>query len=449
MKWRLGKRGLSSARIITFGFLGVILLGTLLLMLPFSTKGEGGAPFLDALFTATSATCVTGLVVHDTATYWSTFGHIVILTMIQIGGMGVITIAVLVAKFSGKHIGLMQRSLMQESISAPQVGGIVRLTVFVFKATAVIELTGAVLMAPVFIGEFKAGKGIWYSIFHSVSAFCNAGFDLMGVVEPGSSLTTLYGNPIINIVIMLLIIVGGIGFLTWDDIRKQRWHIRKYRMQSKVVLTVSGILIILPAVYFFFCEFSGEQWNWMSGEDRFWASMFQSVTARTAGFNTVDLAQLSGSGQLLMIVLMLIGGSPGSTAGGMKTTTAAVLLGTTIAVFRKKEEPQLFGRRVELNVVATAATILSLYLTLSVAGGIVISTIEEIPIITALFETASAIGTVGVTLGITAQLGVVSRMILIVLMFFGRAGVLTIVFAAISRNPSHLSKLPAEKITVG
>lgn len=427
----------------------MILLGTLLLMLPISTQGKGGAPFLDALFTATSATCVTGLVVHDTATYWSTFGHVVILALIQIGGMGVITIAVLVAKLSGKHIGLMQRSLMQESISAPKVGGIVRLTVFVIQTTVVIELAGAVLMAPVFIRKFNAGKGIWYSVFHSVSAFCNAGFDLMGAVEPGSSLTTLYANPIINIVIMLLIIVGGIGFLTWDDIRSQRWHIRKYRMQSKVILVVSGILIVLPAAYFFFCEFSGEQWSWLSGPDRFWASMFQSVTARTAGFNTVDLAQLSGSGQLLMIVLMLIGGSPGSTAGGMKTTTAAVLLATTKAVFGRKEEPQLFGRRVELSVVATAATILSMYLTLCVAGGIVVSTIEGIPIMTALFETASAIGTVGVSLGITAQLGTVSRLILIVLMFFGRAGVLTIVFAAVSRNPSHLSKMPAEKITVG
>lgn len=443
------KKRFSSFQIISIGFLSVILIGSILLMLPVSTNSGEAASFSDALFTATSATCVTGLVVQDTAAYWSPFGQAVILLLIQTGGMGVVTIAVSVAVISGRKIGLMQRSTMQEAISAPNVGGIVRLTGFILKATLIFELTGAFLMLPVFGSDFGFLKGIWYAFFHSISAFCNAGFDLMGNKEAFSSLTGYSENVLINVVIMGLIIAGGIGFLTWDDIRQKGIHIKKYCLQSKVILFMTAVLIVLPFLFFFFGEFKGAAWEHMTFGEKFQAALFQTVTPRTAGFNTVDLSLFSESGQMIMIVLMLIGGSPGSTAGGMKTTTMAVLLASLFAVFRRKEEVECFGRRFEEKVIRNAAGILLMYLILFLTGGIVISCLEGLPILTCLFEAASAIGTVGLTLGITAKLGRLSQLILIILMFLGRVGGLTLIFAAFSAKERNLSKLPMEKITVG
>lgn len=437
-------RHFTSFQVIILGFFSVILLGSLLLMLPFATRDGQGATFSDGLFTATSAVCVTGLIVHDTATYWSEFGQAIILTLIQIGGMGVVTIAVSIAVASGRKIGLMQRSTMQEAISAHQVGGIVRLTKFILKTSILIELIGALILSPVFCRDFGLLKGIWYSVFHSVSAFCNAGFDLIGIREQYSSLTTYVTNPVINLTIMILIITGGLGFVTWADIQKNKLHFRKYTMQSKVILTVTSILLILPAVYFFFCEFTG-----LSLGERVLSSIFQAVTPRTAGFNTVDLTLISETGLLLMIVLMLIGGSPGSTAGGMKTTTIAVLFSSALSVFRKQDSAHFFGRRVPDSTVKNAATILLMYVTLFLGGGMIISYIEEVPLVSALFETSSAIGTVGLSLGLTPTLGMVSRIILILLMFFGRVGGLTLIFAALSERNSFGSRYPQEKITVG
>ena len=435
---------ITSFQVIILGFFLVIIFGSLLLTLPYATQDGHGASFADALFTSTSAVCVTGLVIYDTATYWSLFGQGIILLLIQTGGMGVVTVAVSIAAISGRKIGLMQRSTMQEAISAPHVGGIVRMTKFILKTTVFIELIGAATLAPVFCRDFGLMKGIWYSLFHSISAFCNAGFDLIGVREPFSSLTSYSAQPIVNSTIMALIITGGIGFLTWEDIYKNNWHLKKYRMQSKVILSVTGLLILLPAVYFFFCEFSA-----MPLTDRIWSSLFQSVTPRTAGFNTVDLTLLSEVGQMMIITLMLIGGSPGSTAGGMKTTTIAVLFSSALSVFRKKQNTQFFGRRVPDETVRNAATVMLMYLVLFLTGGMIISYIEDIPIITTLFETASAIGTVGLSLGITSNLGSVSRLILICLMFFGRVGGLTLIYAALSENRINCSRFPQEKITVG
>ena len=442
-------RHLSSSQIIIMGFMLVILTGSILLMLPFSTKNGTGASFADALFTAASATCVTGLVVQDTAAYWSVFGQAVILILIQIGGMGVVTIAVAIAVISGRKIGLMQRSTMQEAIAAPSVGGIVRMTGFILKATILIELSGALLMMPVFWKDFRFLKGTWYALFHSISAFCNAGFDLMGSREEFSSLTAYSGNGLINAVVIGLIIIGGIGFLTWDDIRWNGIHLKRYRMQSKVILLTTVILIVLPFLFFFFGEFGKNTWDGMTVGERVWAALFQAVTPRTAGFNTVDLSLFSESGQVIIMILMLIGGSPGSTAGGMKTTTIAVLFITLVSVFRRKEDSECFGRRIAEETIKSAAVILLMYLSLFLFGGIAISCIEQLPILTCLFETASAIGTVGLTLGITSELGTASRLILISLMFLGRVGGLTLVFAAFSDKARYLSKLPKEKITVG
>lgn len=438
------KRHLSSFQIIIFGFAAVILIGTFLLMLPLSAKSGQVTPFNEALFTSTSAVCVTGLIVHDTATYWSVFGQAVILILIQIGGLGVVTLAASIALISGKKISLMQRSTMQEAIAAPKLGGIVKLTGFIIKITFAVELLGAVVMAPVFCNDFGL-KGIWMAVFHSISAFCNAGFDIMGTPDNKFSSLTAYANhPVINITVMLLIIVGGIGFLTWEDIKTHRLHLKLYRMQSKVILTISAILIFLPALYFFFFQYNND-----AMDKRIFSSMFQAVAPRTAGFNTTDLTAITGAGQYIIIILMLIGGSPGSTAGGMKTTTVAVLFSNALAVFRRKEESHFFKRRIDDSIIKHAATVLMLYITLFSAGALIINIAEGIPISSCLFETASAIGTVGLTLGITPSLGVVSQGVLILLMFFGRVGGLTLIYAALAGVSKNVSKLPKEKIMVG
>ena len=439
----LHKRKLSSSQIILFGFAGVILAGTLLLLLPFATNSGEGATFWDALFTSTSAVCVTGLIVQDTATYWSGFGQAVILLMIQIGGMGVITVAAAITMASGKKISLMQRSTMQDAISAPQVGGIVRFTGFILKGIFLFELLGALVLMTVFVPEYGV-KGIWLAVFHSISAFCNAGFDLMGTTSPFSSLTAYAAHPVVNITVMLLIVIGGIGFLTWQDIRQNGLHFKRYRMQSKVILATTGILFVLPTIYFFFFEFSAEPMG-----RRLLLSLFQAVTPRTAGFNTADLTALSETGQTLTIGLMLIGGSPGSTAGGMKTTTVATLFACVVAIFRRRENGRFFGRRIADDTVKNAVTVFLMYITLFLIGGMIISRVEGLPILTCLFEPASAIGTVGLTLGITPGLHLISKLILICLMFLGRVGGLTLIFATLSAKKNTLSRLPLEKITVG
>ena len=438
------KRRLSSFQIIILGFAGVILLGALLLMLPISTTGGNVTPFNETLFTATSAVCVTGLVVQDTDSYWSTFGQAVILALIQIGGLGVVTVAASFALLSGRRISLMQRSTMQDAISAPKVGGIVRLTRFILRGTFLIELLGALAVLPVFCRDY-GWRGVWMAIFHSIAAFCNAGFDILGTESNRyPSLTSYADSPVINITIMLLIVIGGIGFLTWDDIFENKWCFHRYRMQSKVILVTTGLLIFLPAVFFFFSDFSA-----LPAGNRLLASFFQSVTPRTAGFNTVNLSAMSGASQGVMILLMLIGGSPGSTAGGMKTTTLAVLLANAAATFRQRDSAQFFGRRVDCSAVKTAATILTMYLVLFFGGAVFISAYESLPLSACLYETASAVGTVGLTLGITPQLHIPSQIVLIVLMYLGRVGGLTLIYAALSGKKATDAKLPQEKITIG
>ena len=438
------KRGLSSFQIIILGFAGVILLGALLLMLPVSTTGGNVTPFNEALFTATSAVCVTGLIIQDTGSYWSTFGQAVILALIQIGGLGVVTIAASFALLSGRKISLMQRSTMQDAISAPKVGGIVRLTRFILRGTFLIELLGAFAMLPVFCRD-HGWRGVWMAVFHSISAFCNAGFDILGTESNlYPSLTGYAGSPIINITIMLLIVTGGIGFLTWDDICENKLHFRRYRMQSKVILVTTAFLLVLPAIFFFFVDFSS-----LPIGKRVLASFFQSVTPRTAGFNTVILSDMTGASQAVMIFLMMIGGSPGSTAGGMKTTTLAVLVANAAATFRQRESAQFFGRRIECGVVKTAATVVTMYLALFFGGAIFISVYENLPLSSGLYETASAVGTVGLTLGITPQLHIPSQMVLIMLMYLGRVGGLTLIYAALSGKRAETAKLPLDQIAVG
>lgn len=419
-------------------------MGTVLLMLPFSSAEKVITPFHEALFTATSAVCVTGLVVKDTGSYWSLAGQTIILALIQIGGLGVVTVAASVSLLSGKKISLMQRSTMQNAISAPKVGGIVRLTRFILRGTFLIEAAGTVLLLPVFMGDYGK-KGIWMSVFHSISAFCNAGFDILGTDSSMfPSLTRYSGNILINLVIMLLIITGGIGFLTWDDIYTNKLNFKRYRMQSKIILMTTACLILFPTVFFYICDLTK-----LPMEKRLLAAAFQSVTTRTAGFNTINISEMSEASKAVVILLMLIGGSPGSTAGGMKTTTFSVLILNAIATFRSQENAGAFGRRLEYHVIKNAATIAMLYFALFFGGGIAISVYEGLPLLDCLYEAASAVGTVGLTLGITPELHVFSQVVLIILMYLGRVGGLTLIYAVFSGRNKGNAKLPLEKITVG
>ncbi len=444
MKHRRWGRKLSSFQIILFGFLLIIFAGALLLTIPAASADGKACPFADALFTAVSAVCVTGLVVRDTAQSWTGFGQAVILALIQIGGMGVVLVASAITIVSGRKIGLAQRNTMQDALSAPHVGGIVRLARFILITLFVSEAIGMLLLAPVFIKDFGIGRGLWMAMFHAISAFCNAGFDLMGSRGAYSSLIT-YGTSIpVSLVIMGLIIWGGLGFLTWDDIRRNRLRIQRYSLQSRLILVMTALLILFPAVFFFFREFGGEP---LKG--RILHSLFAAVTPRTAGFSTSDPAAMGETGQMITVMLMLIGGAPGSTAGGMKVTTAGVLLVSGIMVYRRERDINLFGRRIEKETVRTAAALFMIYLLLFLFSGMVISEIEGLPLLTCLFETASAIGTVGLTLGITPQLSLVSKCILMILMYFGRVGGLTLIFAVLPAMRHGNARLIAEKVTVG
>ena len=444
MSGRIFGKQLTSFQIIIAGFIAVILTGAFLLTLPVSTASGMGASIEDALFTSTSAVCVTGLVVRDTATYWSKFGQAVILVLIQIGGLGIITVAAFAAAVSGKKISLLQRSMLQESYSAHQVGGLVKMTAFIFRAAFTVELIGAVMMLPVFCRSFGF-SGIWMSVFHSVSAFCNAGLDIMGDKTGAFSSFTAFGdNPGIVIPVCLLIIIGGIGFLTWEDIARNRLHFRKYRMQSKVIITATALLILIPAVMLYCFDFSDYPLK-----ERILLSVFQAVTPRTAGFNTADIGSMSSAGLAMTIILMLIGGSPGSTAGGIKTTTIAVLFANEISVVRRKKNPTLFGRRIDEYTVRSASTLLILYLFLALTGAFIISAAEGLPFSACIFETSSAIGTVGLSYGITPTLGWISRGVLILLMFLGRVGGLTVLFAAVRGSGMEYAQCPVGKINVG
>ena len=434
---------ITTFQIIIYAFAITILVGSALLSLPVSTKDGSSASFSDALFTSTSAVCVTGLVVKDTWNYWSLFGRTIILLLIQIGGLGIVTVALLIFMLSGKKISLTQRLIMKDAISADRVGGILNLTSFILKLTITFEVLGSLILYSVFSKEYGAVNGLGYAVFHSVSAFCNAGFDLMGSYGDFSSLCPYKDNTVVNLIIMLLIVCGGLGFITWKDISVNKWKLHRYSLQSRAVLFMTLLLILVPAVFFYFTEFVS-----LPVHERFLSSFFQSVTTRTAGFNTQDLNNLNDNGKMVIIILMLIGGAPGSTAGGMKITTIIVLVASAFSTFRDRDTTSLFRRTIKNEIIRKAAALFFMYSVLFISAAMIISQTEKLPILTCLFETASAIGTVGLTLGITPELSLLSRSILIFLMFFGRVGGLTIVFAAITFKPAH-GEYPPEDISVG
>lgn len=434
---------MTSTQTIFCSFFVAILLGSILLSLPIASNDGTTTDFLTCIFTATSSMCVTGLVVVDTATHWSLFGQIVILILIQFGGLGIIFVASIITIFLGQKMDLIQRSTLQEALSLQKVGGIVRLMKFIIKGVILFESLGALILFTHFIKEFSFFKALWYSIFHSISAFCNAGFDLMGIKGKFSSLTSYQSNILVNVTIMLLIIIGGLGFTVWDNIYKKRLNFRKYSLQSKLVILTTIFLIFVPAIYFYFFEY-----NDSVGVNRVLSSLFQSVTTRTAGFNTRDFSEMSEVGQAISTILMVIGGSPGSTAGGIKTTTFAILIISTFAIFKKENEAHIFNRRIEIQIVKNAITLFMLYLNLFLLFSFIICKIENTTLLQTFFEVGSAIGTVGLTLGVTTSLSNVSRILLIALMFFGRIGGLTFIYAilpSLNKEAGYIS----EDIVVG
>lgn len=435
---------LSGSQTILLGFVILILAGAVLLMLPISSRSGEWTGFIDALFTSASASCVTGLVVYDTWSHWNWFGQLIILSLIQIGGMGVVTMTTILSRIVGRKLGLQARATMQEAVSAPNLSEVLKYTKFICIGTVIFELAGAVLMSPVFIAEYGPLKGIWLSLFSSISAFCNAGFDLNGEYGPFSSMVPYMDTPLIVIVLVILILTGGLGFLTWMDIKKHGLKFYKYSTQSKLIIFMEIVLVIVPMVYLWFGEYEDLPYG-----QRFLASLFQAVTPRTAGFNTTDYNSFSDTGVIITIILMLIGGAPGSTAGGMKITTIAILFFTMITVFKREKSPAIFKRRITTEAVYGAIAVFMLDVMLAVFAAMAVSRIEGVGYLKALFETASAVATVGLSMGITPRLTIASKIILIVIMYIGRVGGLTLVFAAITRRSTVNKQYPADNIAVG
>ena len=443
------KRKFSQTRIIAFGFLSIIVIGTILLMLPFASKSGESAGFVPALFTAVSSSCVTGLVVLDTATGWSLFGQIVIICLIQVGGLGFMTIATMFSMLLKRKMGLREKEIMVESINTEHIGAIRNITGKIIAGTAIFEGTGALLLATRFIPEFGWAKGIWYSVFHSVSAFCNAGFDLMGIREPYSSFVSFADDWVVILTLSVLIIIGGIGFLVWDDISIKKLKFKRYQLHTKIVLTVTAILLVVPTVLFFVLErnFTNEGLNF---GDSLLNAIFDSVTARTAGFNSTDTASLSPASRILTVFLMFIGGSPGSTAGGIKTTTLAVIAISTFNGITRRQSKGIFGRRLEKDAIHKASSVVFTNMSLAIFGIIAILALQpNMDIGDVIFECASAIGTVGMTTGITRDLETASRLIIAFLMFCGRVGSVSFALALMEKKAAPPVKNPREKITIG
>lgn len=444
---------LNPSQIMVIGFATVILIGAILLSLPIATKTGESIPFIDALFTSTSAVCVTGLVVVDTATYWNLFGQIIIIILIQVGGLGFMTITTLFALITKKRINLKERLLIQEALNQIDLSGLVKLTRYVLLMTFIIEGIGALALSTVFIPEFGIVKGIWYSIFHSISAFCNAGFDLMGTVSgPFTSITRYVNNVTISLTISILIILGGIGFPVILDVVKNK-KISKLNIHSKIVLITTSVLLLVGTLLILFIEYSNEKTLGnlpLSG--KLLGAFFQSVTPRTAGFNTVDLAAMHQGSLFIMIILMFIGASPCSTGGGTKTTTLATIILSVRSFIFEKEDIEVFERRVGVATVRKSIGIFFIGISVVIAGIILINlTQDSFDLIESAFEVVSAFATVGSSIGGSPNLNIFGKIIIMMYMFMGRVGFLTIFIAIISNHNAkkQVIRYPEGKIIVG
>lgn len=442
------KHRLSHVQVIALGFLIMILLGTALLMLPISSAGGTNATFREALFTATSASCVTGLVLRDTATQWSFFGQVVIIVLIQIGGLGFMTIASFSFLLLKKRMGLRNKEIMLESINNSKINGLMQLTGEIVIGTAIFEITGAALLSTVFIPRLGWKRGLWYSVFHSISAFCNAGFDLMGIDEPFGSFVPLYNNVVVNLTFVGLVVIGGLGFLVWHDIRTNGFRWKKYQLHTKLVLVTSAVLLFGGAILFLIFEWNATGKGLPFGE-KLLTALFASMTTRTAGFNTVDIASMSGGSKLLSIMLMVVGGSPGSTAGGVKTTSIAVIVLYALAGFRGKRKPTAFGRSISSDLFRKSCIVLFFNAGLALMAALIISGLQNFDLVDVLFETFSAVGTVGMTVGITRDLLPISSYVIALLMFMGRVGSVSFAVALLEKKAKPRVTYPEEEVIVG
>ena len=441
-------KNLSGMQLIAIGFFILILLGTLLLMMPFSSRSREMTPFLTALFTATSASCVTGLVVVDTYTHWSLAGQLILLCLIQIGGLGFITVGTAVSLILRKKIGLKQRGWIRESFNVLDIGGVVRLIQCVLKGTVLIEGTGALLLFSRFYPRMGFLQAFYYSIFHSISAFCNAGFDLMGKYKAFSSFTAYYDDPVVTFTLIALILLGGLGFFCWSDIAAHKFHFKKYALQTKMVLSASAVLVFGGALLFYLIE-GNALYAGMTPTGKLCASFFSAVTPRTAGFNTTDIGGLSDAGKLLSIILMFIGGGSGSTAGGVKVGTVFVLVLYLRSTLLRSPGTNIFGRRIDSDTVNKASAVFCTNLLFSLFGTLVLCATQHFPMADAALEVVSAVSTVGMTAGLTTQLNTVSQLMIIVLMYLGRVGSLSFALSFTDHKKIAHVMQPAESINIG
>ena len=439
---------LSPGRILAAGFLGIILAGALLLSLPFANRTGRPLPFLDCLFTSTSATCVTGLVAADTWTQFNGLGQLILLVLIQVGGLGYMTMVLMASMLLGRKISLRQRDLMLESVSAERLSDVYVLLRYILRGTAAIECAGAALLAFRFVPELGWGRGLWYSVFHSVSAFCNAGFDLMGFREPYSSLTHYADDPLVNLTVCALVLLGGLGFLVWREVWEKGPRLRRYTLHAKIMLSATLILTLGGAILFWLAERDNLLSGMAPGEQAL-ASLFQAVSPRTAGFNTVDLARLTSAGGLLTIALMFIGAGPGSTGGGVKVNTFAVLvLGVRARVWRQGDV-NAFRRRLDEGDIHKAYSTAGMYLFGALLGCMMLC-VQGAALTDALFETFSAMSTVGLSRNLTASLPVLSKWTVILMMFAGRVGSMSVAMAVTKgRDAQNGLRYVPEKILIG
>ena len=437
-------------RLIVLVFLGIILLGAGLLCLPAASRSGEPTPFLTSLFTATSATCVTGLIRVDTGTHWAMFGQVVILLLIQIGGLGFMTIACLFFFALRRKIGLRERMVLAQALGSDSYSGIVSLVRNILRGTAAVEGVGALILFFRFLPEFGFGRALWYGVFHSVSAFCNAGFDVLADVDAGGSLCRYATDPVVNFTIMALIIIGGLGFAVWGDIRHHR-RFSRLSVYSRLVVIITTVLIFGGAGVFAALEWNNPNTiGDLTVPQKLMAALFQSVTLRTAGFATFDQNALSDVSKAASDLLMLVGGSSGSTAGGVKTATVGVILLSAWSTARGRTSVHVMKRRIPRQAVENASALFILVLLLSGLGAAFLSIADHVSLENALYETISALCTVGLTTGITSSLGTASQIILIVLMFFGRLGIMTISVGFMAANRAEERVSYAEtKIMIG
>lgn len=443
------KRRLSNTQLIALSFLGVILLGATLLCLPIASKSGEWTNFLDASFTATSATCVTGLVVFDTFSKWTLFGQIVILTMIQIGGLGLMTLMASLALFLKRRINLQERRLLLQSSGNLQYGDLSRMLKRILLGTLLFEGIGAILLAIRFCPKMGVWEGVYNAVFHSVSAFCNAGFDLMGKYKAFSSLTAFVGDPLVSLTVCALIIIGGIGFLVWDDVYRNGLRLKKYSLHSKIVLLATAILVIGGWVTFFITE-QNHALKGMSLSEQVLGSLFQSVTTRTAGFNTIDQTALSNPGSIVTVIFMLIGGSPGSTAGGIKTMTVAIALLAVFSIAKNRKDTTAFRRRIDAQQVKQALAILVIYTLLFIGATTLICVFEPAKSLkSVVYEVSSAVATVGLSLDGSGSFCAISKAVLMLMMYVGRIGGLSLVLMLAEKREQAPLERPEEKILIG